>query len=77
MANKIQGEGDYEAARRYNEETRKFVKDKQKTGQRMEGSADEATEKLTPAEQTALSHAKSGVQDRRDAEVLRKLEKDR
>jgi hypothetical protein len=28
MGNKVQGEGDYESARHYNEETRKFVEDK-------------------------------------------------
>ena len=34
MANKVQGEGDYDAARRYNDETSKFVKDKAKKGER-------------------------------------------
>lgn len=77
MASKIQGEGDYEAARRYNEETRQFVKDKEKAGQAIKGSAAEATENLTPAEETALKHAKSGGQDKRDADILRKMEKDR
>jgi hypothetical protein len=77
MASKIQGEGDYEAARRYNEETRQFVKDKEKAGQAIKGSAAEATKNLTPAEETALKHAKSGGQDKRDADILRKMEKDR
>jgi hypothetical protein len=77
MANKVQGEGDYEAARRYNEETRAFVKDKAKAGQSIQGSADQATDKLTPAEEAALKHAKSGGQDKRDADLLRKLEKER
>jgi hypothetical protein len=77
MANKVQGEGDYEAARRYNEETRKFVKDKEKAGESIKGSADQATDKLTAAEEAALKHAKGGGQDQRDADLLRKLEKER
>jgi hypothetical protein len=77
MANKVQGEGDYESARRYNEETSKFVKDKAKAGKPIKGAADQATDALSPAEETALKHAKSGGQDKRDADLLRKLEKDR
>jgi len=77
MANKVQGEGDYESARRYNEETSKFVKDKTKQGERLEGSAKDAVDGLTPPEKAALKHAKSGGQDQRDAELLRKLEKNR
>jgi hypothetical protein len=77
MANKVQGEGDYEAARRYNTETRKFVEDKAKAGETIEGSAAEASDKLTPAETAALKHAKAGGQDKRDADLLRKLENER
>ena len=77
MANKVQGEGDYEAARRYNKETRKFVEDKEKAGENIKGDADQATDKLSLAEKAALKHAKSGGQDKRDADLLRKLEKDR
>ena len=77
MANKVQGEGDYAAARRYNEETRKFVKDKEKAGKAIKGSAEQAVDGLTPPEKEALKHAKSGSQDKRDADLLRKLEKDR
>ena len=77
MANKVQGEGDYEAARRYNKETRKFVEDKEKAGETIKGEADQATDKLSPAEKAALKHAKSGGQDKRDADLLRKLEKER
>jgi hypothetical protein len=77
MANKVQGEGDYDAARRYNDETSKFVKDKAKKGERIEGSAKDAVDTLTPPEEAALKHAKSGGQDKRDADLLRKLEKDR
>jgi hypothetical protein len=77
MANKVQGEGDYESARRYNEETSKFVKDKTKKGESLEGSAKDAVGGLTPPEKAALKHAKSAGQDKRDAELLSKLEKDR
>jgi len=77
MANKVQGEGDYEAARRYNKETRKFVEDKEKAGETIKGEADQATDKLSLAEKAALKHAKSGGQDKRDADLLRNLEKKR
>jgi hypothetical protein len=77
MANKVQGEGDYDAARRYNEETSKFVKDKAKKGESLKGSAKDAVDGLTAAEKDALKHAKSGGQDKRDADLLRKLEKNR
>jgi hypothetical protein len=74
MAGKVQGEGDYESAREYNEKTREFVKEKQARGEKLEGSAAEAQDELTPAEQEALKHAKHGEQDKRDAEILRKAE---
>jgi hypothetical protein len=77
MANKVQGEGDYEAARRYNKETRKFVEDKEKAGETIKGDAEQATDKLSLAEKAALKHAKSGGQDKRDADLLRNLEKKR
>jgi len=77
MTSKIQGEGDYESARRYDERTRKFVEDKQRAGEKLEGSAQEAQKELTDAEREALKHAKAGEQDKRDAETLRKLEADR
>ncbi len=77
MTSKIQGEGDYEAARRYDEKTREFVKKRQESGEPLEGSAKDAQPELTDAEKTALEHAKSGQQDKRDADLLRKLESDR
>jgi hypothetical protein len=60
MATRVPGEGDYAAARRYHEETSKFVKDKAKAGESIKGSADQAGDKLTPAEEVALKHAKGG-----------------
>lgn len=77
MTSKIQGEGDYESARRYDEKTRKFIEKKQAAGEELQGSAKEATAELTDAEKEALRHAKRGDQDRRDAEALRKMESDR
>jgi hypothetical protein len=75
MGSKVQGEGDYESARRYNDETRKFVDEHTKGGKDLKGSAAEASDKLTPEEKEALKHAKSGAQDKRDAKVLSDLEK--
>lgn len=77
MTGKVQGEGDYESARRYDEKTKRFVEEKTKEGEPLKGSAAEASDKLTPAEREALSRAKSGGQDKRDAEVLRKAEEQR
>lgn len=74
MAGKVQGEGDYESARHYNEKTRKFVEEKQAEGKELEGSAKEASDELTPAEREARKHAKHGEQDQRDADLLRKEE---
>jgi len=75
MASKIQGEGDYESARHYNDDTRHFVEEKRKEGKEMKGSAKEASANLTPEEQAALARARGGDQDKRDAELLRDLEK--
>jgi hypothetical protein len=43
----------------------------------LKGDAKEATDQLSEAEKTALKHAKSGGQDQRDADILRKMEKNR
>ncbi len=77
MESKNQGEGDYEAAERYDERTRKFVEQKQKAGEELKGSAKDAQKDLTDAEREALRHAKSGDQDRRDADALRRMESQR
>jgi hypothetical protein len=77
MTSKIQGEGDYESARRYDEKARQFVEQKQSRGEPMKGSAKDAAPQPTEAEQEALRHAKSGDEDRRDAKQLRKLESER
>lgn len=77
MEPKNQGEGDYEAAERYDERTRKFVEQKQRTGEEMKGSAADAQEELTEPEREALRHARSGDEDERDAEALKKMESER
>ena len=48
MAGKVQGEGDYESARKYNQDTREFVKDQQDKGKEMKGSAAEAQDAGRP-----------------------------
>jgi hypothetical protein len=75
MGSKVQGEGDYESARHYNDETKKFVDEQTKGGKELKGSAEQASDKLTPEEKEALSHARSGAQDKRDAQLLSDLEK--
>ena len=77
MTSKVQGEGDYESARHYDEETKRFVEDKTKGGKPLKGAASEASDKLTPEEKEALSRAKSGNQDKRDADALREAEERR
>lgn len=74
---KVQGEGDYKSARRFEKEESKFVKEHTKGGKEIMGSADEAPppDQLTPAEREGLSHAKSPEQDKRDAKVMRDLGK--
>ena len=65
---KVQGEGDYESARRYNSKTRSFVKKAGKTAtKRATGGVDEA------ALRKAKSKSKGGKQDARDADLLRSL----
>lgn len=75
MGSKVQGEGDYESARHYNDETRKFVDEHTRDGQELKGEASKASDKLTPEEKEALAHAKSGGQDKRDAKILSDMEK--
>ncbi len=77
MTSKVQGEGDYEAARRYDEATKRFVEEKTRGGKTLEGSASEASDKLTPEEEKARARAKELDEDRRDADALREAEKKR
>ncbi len=77
MTSKAQGEGDYESARRYDEETKRFVEERTRGGETLEGSASGASDKLTPEEQTARARARELDEDRRDADALREAEKKR
>lgn len=72
---KVQGEGDYESARHYRENTERFVEEHTKDGKTIKGDADKATDKLTPAEREGRSRAKEPGQDERDADCMDKLEK--
>jgi hypothetical protein len=66
---KVQGEGDYESARRYNSRTRRFVQEKGTAAtKRPAGGVDKA------ALSKARSKARDGGQDQRDARVFTKLE---
>jgi hypothetical protein len=65
---KVQGEGDYESARRYNAKTRSFVKKAGKTAtKRASGGVDQG------ALRKAKSKSKGGKQDARDAQILKTL----
>ncbi|HEY8506934.1 MAG TPA: hypothetical protein VIL32_01180 [Steroidobacteraceae bacterium] len=66
---RVQGEGDYESARRFNTRTRKFVAQQSKRGgiKKAEGGVDEG------ALRKARSKSRAGAQDKRDAQVFRKL----
>lgn len=65
---KVQGEGDYESARRYNSKTRSFVKKAGKAAtKRASGGVDEG------ALRKAKSRSKGGKQDAKDADLLRTL----
>ena len=67
MGNKIQGEGDYEAARRYNEQVAKTVK---------KGLPDRVPDStisdksLEQAETAGKARAKDGKHDQKDAELM-------
>ena len=71
---KVQGEGDYEAARRFQEDETRFVQQRTKDGKPIKGNAAAATGEPTAAEREGLARAKGGGQDTRDADRMRKLE---
>lgn len=71
---KVQGEGDYEAARRFQEDETRFVQQRTKDGKPIRGNAAAASDEPTAAEREGLARAKGGEQDTRDAERMRKLE---
>jgi len=65
---KVQGEGDYESARRYNSKTRSFVKKAGKTATKKASGGVDAG-----ALRKAKSRSKGGKQDARDADLLKSL----
>lgn len=74
---KVQGEGDYEGARRYRKAVKKTIEKREKEGKPLKGHADKATAKLTRAEREGRSHAKEPQQDKRDARYMDELENDK
>ncbi len=74
MADKVQGEGDYESARHYNEGTKKFVEERKRSGEPLKGDASNASDELTPEEKEALSRSRGAGQDRKDAELISEKE---
>jgi hypothetical protein len=69
---KVQGEGDYASARRYNSRTGKFVKAKGAAATRAPGGGEDRA-----ALRKAGSKARDGGQDARDAKLMAKTEKRR
>lgn len=65
---KVQGEGDYESARRYRERTKRFMESGGAKAAPKGGVDKQALKK-------AKSRAKKGEQDSRDARVFRSLAK--
>lgn len=74
---KVQGEGDYESARHYRKATERSAKEQTKGGKPIRGDADKASDKLTPEEREGRSRAKEPRQDKRDAEYMDELEKNK
>ena len=75
--NKVQGEGDYESARKFDKDEQEFVKEHTQGGKEIRGDAEEASDELTPAERAGRARARDGGQDARDAEAMDKLENKR
>lgn len=73
MADKIQGEGDYEAARRYNEQVRKTVKKGIPDHVPDAGLSEEVLKK---AESAGKARAKNVGHDQKDAELMEDYVKD-
>lgn len=74
MADPVQGEGDYDSARKYDERTRKFIDKAKQEGKPLDGDGEAASEELTPEEREVRQHARDRGQDQRDADLLRNLE---
>jgi hypothetical protein len=74
---KVQGEGDYESARHYRKATERSAREQTKGGKPVKGDASQASDKLTPEERAGRSRAKEPGQDKRDAEYMEELEKNK
>jgi hypothetical protein len=70
---KIQGEGDYASARRFQQEEQAFVRSN--GGATIRGSAEDATDELTAEEREGRARAKSPEEDQRDAQIMKDLGK--
>jgi len=66
---KVQGEGDYESARKYNERTRAFVK-RMASGQVQAPRDTVSQSELKAAEKKALARSKGRAGDRADARAM-------
>ncbi|HET6631757.1 MAG TPA: hypothetical protein VFG73_03515 [Rhodanobacteraceae bacterium] len=75
MGDKVQGEGDYESARNYREDTERSIREREKNGKSVMGNAAEASDELTPAEREGRSRAREPGQDARDADCMDRLER--
>ncbi len=73
--NKVQGEGDYESARRYRKATEESAKEQTKGGKPIKGDARQASDALTPEEREGRSRARAPGQDKRDAAYMEELER--
>ncbi len=71
---KVQGEGDYESARRYNEHTREDLKNMDPAKLRPAEATPAAEAEGDKARAEAKQHAKHGEQDARDAAVFKSME---
>lgn len=74
-SNKVQGEGDYESARRYRKATEQSAKEQTRGGKAAKGDAGKVSARLTPEEREGRSRAKAPGQDKRDAAYMDELEK--
>lgn len=75
-SNKVQGEGDYESARRYRKAAEQSAKEQQaRSGKAGKGEAGKVSAKLTPEEREGRSRARTPGQDKRDAAYMDELEK--
>lgn len=74
-SNKVQGEGDYESARRYRKAAEQSAKEQARGGKTGKGEAGKVSAKLTPEEREGRSRARTPGQDKRDAAYMDELEK--